>query len=166
MPRDIKTNRLLLRGYREDDAHRIAQYIAVPEVQRWLPLVPHPYDLTEAGSFIARAAGDEWKLAITLEGQLIGGIAISEQFGYWLAEPFWGKGYATEASRAILGRHFDQSDANIMSGHRIGNDRSRKVLLKLGFQDTDTRSVHSRFEGADVTLQDMELSADNWRLCA
>ncbi|MEM6305462.1 MAG: GNAT family N-acetyltransferase [Pseudomonadota bacterium] len=163
MPQPILTKRLSLRAYTEADALDLARLICAPEVQCWLPRVPHPYGVDDAFEFIARATSDPWKRAITLNDTFIGGVAVSDQFGYWLVQPFWGQGYATEAGRAILTAWFDQTqDAVVQSGHAFGNAASRNVLKKLGFKDSGTGTTHNAFKGAQVDLQFMTLTRSDW----
>lgn len=158
MPRSIITDRLVLRQHAPSDAPRLAQLIADPDVQRWLPLVPHPYGLDDARQFIARARDKPWTLAISSKGALIGGIALAEQLGYWLGKPYWGRGYATEAAKAVLAAWFASHSGDVLSGHLMGNAASRKVLLKLGFRDSTQTARQSLFLGGSVTVQNMVLS--------
>ena len=73
-------------------------------------------------------------LAITRHGQIIGMIGLDDELGYWLAPEYHGKGYATEAARAVLENYFDNPyAAPLKSGYHLGNDRSANVLRKLGF---------------------------------
>ena len=166
MPRLITTDRLVLRSYAVADARRLAELISVPAVQQWLPKVPHPYVVDDAHQFIGSAQDDPWKLAITLEDDLIGGIAIAEQFGYWLGEPFWGRGYATEASRQMLAAWFAHNDGPVASGHIEGNLASRNVLLKLGFVDAEKGDTRSNYLSEIVALQHMTLCSSAWRAAA
>jgi ribosomal-protein-alanine N-acetyltransferase len=55
------------------------------------------------------------------------------EFGYWLAEPFWGRGLATEAASALLDHLFTAYDVERAQAHYIeGNDASGRVMEKLG----------------------------------
>jgi [ribosomal protein S5]-alanine N-acetyltransferase len=58
------------------------------------------------------------------------------QMGYHLRPPFWGQGIATEAARAVIDHAFGTLGAEALSAaHHPLNDRSRRVLLKLGFAE-------------------------------
>ncbi len=82
---------------------------------------PHPYTEADADSWLARRpetpAPTNW--AIEVDGKAVGGVgaragegvyAKSAEFGYWLGEPYWGRGIATAAVRETanyLLTHFD-----------------------------------------------------------
>ena len=62
------------------------------------------------------------------------------ELGYWIGKPFWGRGFATEAARAIVDRGF--SELGLRGIHAVyfdGNARSEKVLAKLGFSHVCTK---------------------------
>lgn len=73
---------------------------------------PHPYTIADAREFLRAAVEEEPKtrFAIVVEGRAVGGIGftlhgdverVSAEIGYWLGEPFWGRGIVTEALRAL-----------------------------------------------------------------
>jgi RimJ/RimL family protein N-acetyltransferase len=81
--------------------------------------------------------------AITLKdtGELIGAVSLEGicddgvgSLGYWLGVPYWGSGYAFEAAYALIefSKHsYDLKKVKVM--HLVGNERSKSVILKLGF---------------------------------
>lgn len=158
------TDRLTLRRFAARDTAAIVSAMETPEIARMIPRLPWPYTAQDATHFIDQIAAQEaFTFAVTHDDALIGAVSAQGQLGYWLIPAAWGKGFASEASRAVLDLRFAQNDHDVMSGHRFGNARSRSVLLKLGFKDTETRKIFSNYEGNEVVLQDMTLSADNWR---
>jgi ribosomal-protein-alanine N-acetyltransferase len=73
---------------------------------------PHPYSRRDARTFITaiRSRDPETNFAIVVDGRAVGGIGfvlhedverVSAEIGYWLGEPFWGRGIATEALKAM-----------------------------------------------------------------
>jgi len=146
----ICTERLLLRPLRPTDAEALYTLFGDWEVIRWLSTPPWPYTLDDARSFIAGQlaleATETDYLAITLEGALIGGIdcrstraaeaaSRSRVLGYWLGQPFWGRGYMTEAARAFVGHLFaSTAEDAIFSGAFADNAASLRVQNKLGFE--------------------------------
>jgi RimJ/RimL family protein N-acetyltransferase len=150
----IRTHRLTLRLLRPEDAEPIARMIAEWEVIRWLTTPPYPYRLADAVGFISRA-GPEHR-AITRDGALIGVVTLGDDLGYWLGLPFHGQGFMTEAAGAMLARHFAAGGCPVTSGHLLGNDPSRRVLLKLGFRDSHVSRSHSNSHGREVDVQRME----------
>lgn len=106
---------------------------------------PSPYTRDDADRFIA-SAGDldtNLFLAVEVEGQAAGGIGVhrlndvyrhTAEIGYWLAEPFWGRGIITEAVRALVPVAFDLYPIRRMqAGVFSTNPASMRVLEKNGF---------------------------------
>lgn len=159
----ITTERLLLRRFRDDDEAVVATALQDIDIARMIPAMPWPYGAEEARVFITRTAPNDPSIyAVEHEGKLVGTIGVGEQLGYWFMLSAWGQGFATEASRSVLATRFRSDQSPLRSGHRIGNDRSRRVLQKLGFRDTGQRQAFCNAEGADVAMQDMELTFADW----
>jgi RimJ/RimL family protein N-acetyltransferase len=111
--------------------------------------IPHPYPPDGATAFVfesrkGNALGRSLRMAIAPRKkpqQLIGMIGIEASpedgrphLGYWLGAPHWGKGYATEAARALVDAWFAYTEAAALtSAARIVNPASRRVLEKCGF---------------------------------
>jgi RimJ/RimL family protein N-acetyltransferase len=154
----IRTERLILRPLTPADTATIAAALADWDVARWLTRVPYPYGPAEAQAFIAanRDRSDVWAIADSTG--LVGIVGMQRAFGYWLARPAWGRGYATEVGRAVLARHFAETPAApVLSGHLIGNQRSAHVLGKLGFRITG-HAIVTTARGDDVLLRRMMLT--------
>ena len=73
--------------------------------------------------------------------KMIGGIELRDfnehscELGYWLGKKYWGKGFATEAVGRLLELGFDELNLNeIYAAYKVGNEASKKVLEKSGFQ--------------------------------
>jgi RimJ/RimL family protein N-acetyltransferase len=108
-------------------------------------LFPPHYTLNDARCFIARATGLSHSLrpAIEVQGEAAGGIGIhplddvhqrTAEIGYWLAEPYWGKGIITAAIRAVVPVAFDRTGiVRIQAGIFSNNTASMRVLEKCGF---------------------------------
>lgn len=57
------------------------------------------------------------------------------ELGYWLGVPFWGRGYMTEAARELVRFGFGEAGLTaIWACHFDGNDRSRRVMGRLGME--------------------------------
>jgi RimJ/RimL family protein N-acetyltransferase len=146
----IRTKRLLLREFREGDWKDIQRYAPDPKVVEFLPWGPNTLEQTR--EFMTKTVAeqravprDTFNLAIVLRksGRVIGGVRIGIRsvkhrrgdIGYVLARDCWGKGYATEAARAIVA--FGFTDLNL---HRIyatcdvRNKASARVLEKAGMR--------------------------------
>ena len=96
-----------LRNWRESDESSLVKYADNPKV--WLnvdDIFPHPYTSQDAKFWISQTHQCKTDFAITTSSEAIGGIGLrpqvniyrrSAELGYWLGEPFWGKGIATQA---------------------------------------------------------------------
>jgi [ribosomal protein S5]-alanine N-acetyltransferase len=136
----------ILRDWRRDDAPSIAKYANNRKI--WLNLrdgFPHPYTCQHAEEFIARAmqSTPATLFAIAAQDEAIGSIGLMKgadvhrftaELGYWLAEPFWGRGIMTGAVRCITTYAIEE-----LGLHRVyaepytDNIASAKVLEKAGF---------------------------------
>lgn len=144
-----RTARLTLRPAWPEDAPHLAAAIGHESVTRNLSRVPWPYSVADAEAHIQRprAPKDAFCLIFDHEGaypRLIGGIGIGatesgHEFGYWLTPPAWGRGYATEAGRAMVSaaRH-TLGLRRLKAGYFVDNPASGRVLTKLGFRPTGT----------------------------
>jgi ribosomal-protein-alanine N-acetyltransferase len=85
------------------------------------------------------------------------------ELGYWIAEPFWGKGYVVEACRTVLKFVFEEYAPERMQARVIeGNAASARVLTKLGFRAEGTlrRALLRRGKFEDVQM--FSLLRDEW----
>jgi RimJ/RimL family protein N-acetyltransferase len=144
----LPTARLVLRPWSRGDEAALCQYANNWNVARNLPdSVPHPYTIDDAHRWIAAnlpADGPVLVFAITLSGEPIGDIRLvpkadvyrcCAELGYWLGEPLWGHGFATEAVGAIVQYAFAALPdiTTIQARHFAANPASGKVLRKCGF---------------------------------
>ena len=159
----MTTERLTLRRPRMQDAATIAALVGDLEVSRWLTRVPHPYTLRDAQDFVGRVeAGGGNTFVICRNDQVLGCIGTEAQLGYWLGQNHWGQGYASEAARAMVARHFGQGHTELDSGHFADNAPSRRVLDKLGFVRTSQEQVQCPATGERHVLHRMVLTQTAW----
>lgn len=159
----VATKRLVLRPFELTDAPRVAELISGEAVHRWITRAPRPFGVSDAEWFIdAHSAPDAPVFATTFEGAVIGCCSITDEFGYWIAKPYWGKGFATEAGFGLLAQYFDHAEEPLVSGYIQGNAASANVLGKLGFSNAGFRTRRSEFFKHDVTIQSMTLSKAEW----
>ena len=163
---EIKTDRLALRPLQESDAAAVADFAGDIEVARMTARIPHPCTIEDATAWIAGLAGtDEAVFAILLDDTLIGctGYCPVEEtraeIGYWIGKPWWGRGYATEAARALVGHAFEQGAFEVLvSGHFADNPASARVLEKLGFQYIHDKQQACLARGGDVTCKEFRMA--------
>jgi RimJ/RimL family protein N-acetyltransferase len=113
---------------------------------------PIPYSENDAKNFIEIALKDQpmLKYAIEINDEAVGGIDFHPQadilrknieIGYWIGEPFWGKGIMTEVVKQIIPIGFDRFDVTRIYAKCFGkNIGSQKVLENAGFK------LEARFE--------------------
>jgi ribosomal-protein-alanine N-acetyltransferase len=132
-----------IRKLKLDDAPVIAQLIDNHRITDNLrDGIPSPYSEKDAIGFIERTKNTP-SFAITAEGDLVGVITLTIQqnihrknaeIGYWIGEPFWGKGIVSDAVKLICEYGFENIDiVRIYAGVFENNIASRKVLEKNGF---------------------------------
>jgi len=161
----LTTDRLILRPPDLADAGAIAAALDDWEVVRWLSVVPFPYRRADAEWFIGEiSAGREVSRAIYDCDGPCGMIGVTGTgLGYWLAQRVWGRGFATEAGRAVVAEHFAAADApDLRSGYFADNARSGHVLRKLGFVEMGPKTLPSRALGREVASVDMVLTRAAW----
>lgn len=157
-----RTERLLLRpGWRED-APALAAAIGDEGIVRNLATAPWPYDETQAEAFLAREPDsnlpDFLIFSRTLGApRLVGGSGIRRreegglELGYWIARPYWGLGFATEAGRAVVQIARAMNLPKLHASHCLDNPASGNVLRKIGFRPTGRVALrHSRARGEHV----------------
>jgi len=166
-----RTPRLMLRpGWRED-ARALHAAICDEGIVRNLARAPWPYRMDDAEAFLAQErAPDQVSSLIFLRTEgapiLVGGIGFAPaephglEFGYWIARPYWGRGIATEAGRAVVAHARDALRLKRLdAGHFTDNPASGAVLRKLGF--CPTGAVRGRYSaGRDAIAQCREFALD------
>ncbi|WP_108819900.1 GNAT family N-acetyltransferase [Pseudovibrio sp. Alg231-02] len=171
---ELKTKRLTLRVLRENDLTPICDYLNNFEVTRMLSVVPYPYTKADGEWWLSNCANtpltQEVNWAIEFEHRFIGVISIhiSEEgvplIGYWLAKPFWGKGFMSEATAEVIQYCFEVlGSERITCGAFDENHGSLRVQEKNGFQRTGLRPDKCRARGNEaVTLIETELTRHLW----
>ena len=164
----LVTKRLTLRPPLEVDIDDIAEFIGNKNVSRMLARAPHPYFPKDAQRWIDHVsknidAGLDMAFTIHRE-RLIGAMTLEgfdgiPKLGYWLAEPYWGKGFATEAAAAVLSHAFKTRDVDrVASGVFADNPGSLNVQRKLGFKLTGHDTIWSPARGEIVDHVETELT--------
>ena len=147
---EIRTLRLRVRSWRDDDFEPYAALNADPRVMEYFPSV-----LTREESQTRFALGQArmaqqgyglWPVEVIGGAPFIGMVGLANpdfsapflpavEVGWRLAAPHWGQGYATEAARAVLAYGFEQLGLpEIVSFTTVANARSRRVMDKLGMR--------------------------------
>jgi [ribosomal protein S5]-alanine N-acetyltransferase len=142
-----KTSFGAIRRWKASDAESLARYANNPAVARNMSDgFPSPYGPDDARRFLAMAAAQTpsgfFALA-TVDGEAIGGIGVSPgadiyrltgEIGYWLGEPFWGRGIVAEALRVFTPFAFKRFDlVRLYARPFATNAASGRVLEKAGY---------------------------------
>jgi RimJ/RimL family protein N-acetyltransferase len=166
----LQTGRLVLRAPARCDIKAIARLANDRRVAENTFRIPHPYRVEDGEQFVAavnRQPG-EAALVVALDGGPIGICSIElregeAEIGYWLGVPFWGRGYATEAVRALIDHAFSELGHDVLvSGARVSNPASRRVLEKCGFQWTGVGLYRIRAIASSAPFDRFRLDRGLW----
>lgn len=143
---EIVLTKSIVRSWRASDAEAIVRYGNNDDI--WLNLrdrFPHPYTIRAARDFLrgVREHVPETVFAIDVGGEAVGGIGfalqgdvdrVSAEIGYWLAQPFWGRGITTEALIAVTAHAVAQHGlTRVFAVPFASNAGSCRVLEKAGY---------------------------------
>jgi RimJ/RimL family protein N-acetyltransferase len=167
----LRTDRLILREFVEDDWRAVHAFLSDPEVSRYCPFQPPTEEETreEIRKLIdgQRAKPPQYDFALVLRstGTLIGLCRLTMrpdelrqgEILYLLNRRYWGQGYATEAARAVLGYGFEELGLHrVYATCRPANVASSRVMEKVGMQQEGHLRRHRWMKG---TWQDSLLYA-------
>lgn len=159
----LRTPRLHLRPVVAEDAAAVIAGVGQLAVSRFLTVVPHPYGPADFAHYLTLARpGFHW--AITDSEGHAGGISHAPGFGFWVAPAWQGRGYGTEAARAVMALHFMDPDAGpVSSGYFTDNAASARVHRKLGFVETHVEETLCRSLGQTRPLLRQRLTRADWQ---
>jgi putative acetyltransferase len=143
--KEINTRRLLLRRFKLSDLGDFYEYAKNPNVgpnAGWDFHKSKEESLSILKNFIL--SDEVWAIELKSENKVIGSIGLhkdrkrdnkdAKMLGYVLSENYWGQGFATEASKAIIDYAFIELSVDVLSVyHYPFNERSKNVILKCGF---------------------------------
>lgn len=162
LPSSITSDRLTLRPVTEAD---LPDFVAL--ANNWNVIeptaaMPFPYLEEHGRAFLADASANAQQHPYGLENEagafigVLGLKAVEDQppeLGYWLGEPHWGRGYATEAVRAVLGAVAQCGIKRITARVLQSNPASQRVLESCGFDVLEqTLSVVERHRGRPLVI--------------
>jgi len=136
------TERLLLRPGWTEDAAALTAAIGDREIARNLARVPWPYARADAEDLLYASLDPmrpRFLICLRDSNRIVGGIGLAgdaePELGYWIARGDWGRGYATEAGRAVMALADSSLRLPRIGAHSASdNERSANVLRKLGFR--------------------------------
>ena len=156
--RELTTDRLRLRLPAAADVGALVELAGDFRIFDTTANIPHPYRASDAEDFIARAHAEHQAaqglhlVASELATDELVGYAMlrfdeglnAAELGYFVGAPYWGRGYATEAARAMVDYAFAELALTRLSAcHLARNPESGRVLRKLGFTEEGVQREHS-----------------------
>jgi ribosomal-protein-alanine N-acetyltransferase len=147
----LQTERLILRPFEPRDAPTVQAEVSRIEIARMFA-VPHPYPDGLALQWIETTkAGRDFAVELRETGDLVGAVALElheeskrAELGYWCAIAQWGRGYTTEAVRAVIAYGFRELGLNRIHAECHGdNPASQRVLEKAGLTYEGCLRKHS-----------------------
>ncbi|HXN89764.1 MAG TPA: GNAT family N-acetyltransferase, partial [Methylocella sp.] len=133
----LETERLVLRRPTLADVKAIARLANDRRIAENTRRLPHPYSQDHAVDFVRAVANDRPETVFLIEHHHvpIGMVGIDwrepamPELGYWLGVEYWGRGFGTEAARAVIDFIFEAFDVEqLISGARVANPASRNIL--------------------------------------
>ncbi|USG68157.1 GNAT family N-acetyltransferase [Brevibacillus ruminantium] len=173
----ITTERLLLRPMQLDDAPFLFEFWSDPMVSKHMNIETFR-DVSQAEQMIGLLQGlskenkaIRWTILSRLSNEIIGSCGFNyldyenerAEIGYDLGYPYWGKGYAPEALRAIIRFGFEHYRLNRVEAKvEPENLNSIKVLKKLRFVEEGTLRQYEKSKGEFVDLLMFSLLRSDW----
>jgi RimJ/RimL family protein N-acetyltransferase len=171
----LATARLILRSPEMADATAIVPLADNMRIAQQTRRMPHPYGQRDAEAWVAmvRSADPARESGFLItrkeDGAIVGAagyVAMDDtdiEVGYWVGEPFWGKGYATEAAQAVVDHAFRSGSFERIFGRvRATNAPSRRVLEKCGFQYAGAGMCDCNALNSTVPSEEFVLERSVW----
>ena len=167
----LETQRLILRGFREQDLDAYADMCGDPEVMRYIG-AGKPLSRVESWRNMAMILGhwqlrgySLWAVEERQSGEMIGRIGCWQpegwpgfEIGWMLRRTYWGRGFATEGAKAAMDYAFGElQQSRVISLIRPENAASRRVAQKLGEKLAGTTEI---FGGEAVIY---EIRQEDWQ---
>ena len=165
---EIKTERLLLRPFRESDLQDFYEYCKVDGVGQMAGWLPHK-NLEESRVILDMFIREKKTLALEHRGKVIGSLGIEfyketdypefsdlpgREIGYVLSKEYWGQGLMPEAVNAVIRYLFEVENLDfLICGHFARNNRSRRVIEKCGFRYSRTVPFETEYGTQDRSME-------------
>lgn len=173
----LHTARLTLRPFTLADAADVQRLVGAKEVASTIVNIPHPYEDGMAETWInthpaqlADGTGITYAITLTETGELCGAISLRlkpehqrAEMGYWIGVPYWGRGYCTEAARALRDLGFGALGLHrILAVHMTRNPASGRVMQKIGMRHEGTLREHALKWGVFETIECYAILRSEW----
>jgi RimJ/RimL family protein N-acetyltransferase len=171
----LLSQRLVLRTPHAEDVDALAHLANNAAIATMVSRMPHPYTAKDAADFVRRSTAGEigkcvYAITKSENGEFLGCCALEPhadgdtlEIGYWLGQPYWNRGYATEAAHALIDLAFrSQQIAQIDARCRVTNVASRRVIQKCGFQFQGSGMAGNLAMGGMVPVEWYRLDRKTW----
>lgn len=164
----LKTDRLVLRPFRESDLQDLYDYAKVDGVGQMAGWLPHK-DMDESRRILDMFMREKKTFALEFQGKVIGSLGIDfynekdypeladlsgREIGYVLSKDYWGQGLMPEAVQAVVRYLFEAEALDfLICGHFAHNPRSRRVIEKCGFRYIRTVPFETEYGTQDQSLE-------------
>jgi ribosomal-protein-alanine N-acetyltransferase len=171
----IRTSHLLLRAFALADVPRLVTLAGNYEVAKNTLNIPHPYSEEDARRWVQltqenyeQQTGYAFAIELLSSSEFVGGIGLNierrfdrAEAGYWLGQPYWGQGLASEALAAVLHFGFEELRLNkIYATHIAENPASGRVMLKNGMVKEGAQ--HTKRDGRYYDLWQYRLTRSEY----
>ena len=175
----LKTPRLTLRTFEQNDLQDFYSYAKVDGVGQMAGWMPHR-NIEETQEILNLFLRDQNNFAIVENGRTIGSIGLNSfdedlfdsfpqyqnlrmtALGYVLAKDRWGNGLMPEAARAVLKWLFEEKNIDaVICGNFESNPRSGRVKEKLGFHEFMRHPMHTRADRDEICIEGI-LTREDW----
>ncbi len=163
----LKTDRLILRPWRETDLLDFYEYASIDGVGQMAGWLPHS-SMEVSKSILSSFIAGHKVFALEYNGKVIGSLGIEEykerefpeftvlrgrEIGYVLSKDYWGRGLMPEAVNAVLKWLFLEEQLDFVTvGHFVWNGQSRRVIEKSGFRFVKEVKHETRYETVEDCL--------------
>ena len=171
----LKTDRLVLREWKESDLEDFFEYCSVDGVGQMAGWMPHE-NIETSKAILDLFIKEKKTFCIEFEGKAIGSVGIEmynenefpeyanlkgREIGFVLSKAYWGKGIMPEAVKAVIKYCFEDLGCDfLMCGHFVWNTQSKRVQQKCGFHYLKTIDYVTRMGTHEQTDENVLFLSD------
>jgi RimJ/RimL family protein N-acetyltransferase len=167
-----------LRPFRVADAEDVARYVGEKVIAATTLSIPHPYETRMAVAWIETHSqsylqdeGVNFAITQKEQGDLLGAVGLvlrreydRAEMGYWVGQPHWNMGYASEAARKVVEFGFETWKLErIYAQHFAGNPASGKVMINAGMRYEGCLRHHVKKWGQYKDIKVYGLLRSEWQ---
>jgi len=168
----LETERLLLLPLTWEAAKALVPLANNENVSRWTARLPYPYTEADAKAWFESITDEDfaWTLMVRGDASPIGTIGFrckapdTGDLGYWLGEPYWRKGFVSEAARAVADYGFNHLGfTRVRAGCNPDNAATKRIFEKLKMTYVETIDEFLPARGRSEPTAYFEVERSTWR---